>query len=200
MVTKELLLNMKEAGCIAVWFGVESGSQRVIDAMGKGFSLAQTMSAFKWAKEVGLMTIASTILGFPGETKETALKTIKLVEKISPDDVGYYIATPYPGTPMYDLVKENGWLKITDFDKYDTATPIFETPTLTMQELKRNPRAGFSKVLSSSYLCSPHVRQGGACMVFRQLEQLSRISLEQLSPNSDFESGFRHKLLMLSFP
>jgi hypothetical protein len=38
------------------------------------------------------------------------------------------------------------------------------------------------------------------CMVFRQLEQLSRISLEQLSPNSDFESGFRHKLLMLSFP
>ena len=145
MVTKELLLNMKEAGCIAVWFGVESGSQRVIDAMGKGFSLAQTMSAFKWAKEVGLMTIASTILGFPGETKETALKTIKLVEKISPDDVGYYIATPYPGTPMYDLVKENGWLKITDFDKYDTATPIFETPTLTMQELREIREQAFQR-------------------------------------------------------
>jgi anaerobic magnesium-protoporphyrin IX monomethyl ester cyclase len=145
MVTKELLLNMKEAGCIAVWFGVESGSQRVIDAMGKGFSLAQTMSAFKWAKEVGLMAIAGAILGFPGETKETALKTIKLVEKISPDDVGYYIATPYPGTPMYDLVKENGWLKITDFDKYDTATPTFETPTLTMQELREIREQAFQR-------------------------------------------------------
>jgi len=136
MVTKELLLKMKEAGCIAVWFGVESGSQRVIDAMRKGFSIAQTMRAFKWAKEVGLMTVASAILGFPGETKETALETINLVKRISPDAVGYYIATPYPGTPMYDFVKENGWLKITDFDKYDTATPIFETPALTMQELR----------------------------------------------------------------
>ena len=51
MVTKELLCNMRDAGCIAVWFGVESGSQRVIDAMGKGLLLTQTMHAFNWAKE-----------------------------------------------------------------------------------------------------------------------------------------------------
>jgi len=59
------------------------------------------------------------------------------MEKISPDDVGFYnIATPFPGTPMFDLVKKNGWLKITDFEKYDTTTPIFETPTLSMKELR----------------------------------------------------------------
>jgi radical SAM superfamily enzyme YgiQ (UPF0313 family) len=145
MVTKELLLNMKEAGCIAVWFGVESGSQRVIDAMGKGFSLTQTMNAFKWAKDVGLMTVASAILGFPGETKESALETIRLVEKISPDDIGYYIATPYPGTPMHDFVKEKGWLKITDFNKYDTATPTFEAPPLTMQELREIREKAFQR-------------------------------------------------------
>jgi anaerobic magnesium-protoporphyrin IX monomethyl ester cyclase len=91
------------------------------------------------------MTIAGVILGFPGETKETAFKTIKLVEKISPDDVGYYIATPYPGTPLYDLVKEKCWLKITDFDKYDTATPIFETPALTMQELREIREQAFQR-------------------------------------------------------
>jgi len=136
MVTKELLQKMKAAGCIAVWFGVESGSQRVIDAMGKGFSLSQTERAFKWAKEVGLMTVASVILGFPAETRESALETIKFVEKVKPDDVGYYIATPYPGTPMYEHVKKMGWLKTYDFDKYDTATPIFETPTLSMKELR----------------------------------------------------------------
>jgi radical SAM superfamily enzyme YgiQ (UPF0313 family) len=136
MVTKELLRIMKEAGCIAVWFGVESGSQPVLDAMKKGISPAQTMRAFKWAKEVGLMTVAGVILGFPGETKESVWETIKFVERISPNDVGYYIATPYPGTPLYDFVKENGQLKITDFDKYDTATPIFELPTLSMQELR----------------------------------------------------------------
>ncbi|MEM2108222.1 MAG: radical SAM protein [Candidatus Bathyarchaeia archaeon] len=145
MVTKELLCKMRDAGCIAVWFGVESGSQRVIDAMGKGFSVTQTMNAFKWAKDAGLMTIASVILGFPGETKESALETIKLVEKINPDDVGYYIATPYPGTPLYELVKEKGWLKITDFNKYDTATPTFETPTLKMQELREIREKAFQR-------------------------------------------------------
>ena len=136
MVTKELLYKMREAGCIAVWFGVESGSQKVVDAMGKGFSLPQAMRAFKWARDAGLMAVAGVIFGTPGETKETAWETIKLVEKINPDDVGFYIATPYPGTPMYDYVKKMGWLRVTDFDKYDTATPIFEIPTMTMQQLR----------------------------------------------------------------
>lgn len=136
MVTKELLLKMRKAGCIAVWFGVEAGSQRVIDAMGKGISIKQTVMAFKWAREAGLITVASVILGFPGETKETAWETMKLVERIKSDEIGIYIATPYPGTPMYDYVKEMGWLKIHDFNKYDTATPTFESPTLSMKELR----------------------------------------------------------------
>jgi anaerobic magnesium-protoporphyrin IX monomethyl ester cyclase len=153
MVTKDLLRDMRDAGCIAVWFGVESGSQLVIDAMGKGFLLAQTLKAFKWAKEVGLMTIAGTILGFPGETKGSALETMKFVERISPDDVGYYIATPYPGTPMYEFVKEKGLLKILDFDRYDTATPTFETPTLTMKELRSIREKAFQRFyLRPSYV------------------------------------------------
>ena len=145
MVTKGLLLEMKEAGCFAVWFGVESGSQRIIDSMRKGFFISQAMRAFKWAKDAGLLVIAGTILGFPGETKETAWETIKLVERLNPDDVGFYIATPYPGTPMYDLVKEQGWLKVTDFDKYDTATPIFETPTISMRELREIREQAFHR-------------------------------------------------------
>ena len=137
MVTKELLQEMKKAGCLAVWFGVEAGSKLVLDAMAKGLTLEKTKNAFKMAKDVGLMTVASVILGFPEETPETAWETIKFVEEIKPDDVGYYIATPYPGTPMYDFVKEKGWLKIEDFNKYDTATPTFETPTMPMKELRK---------------------------------------------------------------
>ncbi len=145
MVTKDLLQKMKDAGCIAVWFGVEAGSQRVIDAMGKGFTPNRTKKAFRLAQEVGLMTIASVVLGFPGETRESAWETINFVEKIKPDDVGYYIATPYPGTPMADYVKKMGWLRVTDFDKYDTATPIFELPTLGMQELREIREKAFHR-------------------------------------------------------
>jgi radical SAM superfamily enzyme YgiQ (UPF0313 family) len=145
MVNKELLQKMKDAGCIAVWFGVEAGSQEVIDAMGKGFTANKTKLAFKAAKEVGLMTIASVVFGFPGETKESAMATVKLVEELDPDDVGYYIATPYPGTPMADNVREMGWIKVTDFDKYDTATPIFELPTLTMKEVREIREQAFHR-------------------------------------------------------
>ncbi len=145
MVNKELLQKMKDAGCIAVWFGVEAGSQLVLDKMGKGFTAQLTKNAFKMAQDVGLMTIASVVFGFPGETKETAMETIKFIQEINPDDVGFYIATPYPGTPMADQVKKNGWLRVTDFNKYDTATPIFELPGLTMQEVREIREKAFHK-------------------------------------------------------
>jgi anaerobic magnesium-protoporphyrin IX monomethyl ester cyclase len=145
MVTKELLQKMKDAGCIAIWFGVEAGSQQVIDAMGKGFTANRTKQAFKMAKEVGLITVASVVFGFPGETRESAMATVKLVEEIDPDDIGYYIATPYPGTPMADYVKKMGWVKVTDFDRYDTATPIFELPTMSMKEVKKFREEAFHR-------------------------------------------------------
>ena len=145
MVNKEMLQKMKDAGCIAVWFGVEAGSQLVLDKMGKGFTAQLTKNAFKMAQDVGLMTIASVVFGFPGETKETAMETIKFIQEINPDDVGFYIATPYPGTPMAEQVKQNGWLRVTDFDRYDTATPIFELPDLTMQEVREIREKAFHK-------------------------------------------------------
>ena len=145
MVNKELLQKMKDSGCIAVWFGVEAGSQLVLDKMGKGFTGQLTKKAFKMAQDVGLLTIASVVFGFPGETKETAMETIKFIQGLNPDDVGFYIATPYPGTPMAEQVKKNGWLRVTDFNKYDTATPIFELPDLTMDEVREIREKAFHK-------------------------------------------------------
>jgi anaerobic magnesium-protoporphyrin IX monomethyl ester cyclase len=145
MVTKELLRTMKEAGCFAVWFGVESGSQTVLDAMRKGITPGQTIRAFKWAKEVGLMTVANVVLGFPGETKETIWETIKFIDRIKPSDVGYYIATPYPGTPLYAQVVKDGLLKITDFNKFDTATPVFDVGTMSGEELRELRERAFQR-------------------------------------------------------
>jgi radical SAM superfamily enzyme YgiQ (UPF0313 family) len=135
MVDREMLKTMRGAGCIAVWLGVESGSEAILGAMNKKIKLDQTRVAYKTAHDVGLMTIANVVLGFPGETEKTARETINFVKELNPDDVGFYVATPYPGTPMYEQVKEKGWLKVTDFNKYDTAGPTFETPWLTMEKL-----------------------------------------------------------------
>ncbi len=135
MVDRELMKTMRDAGCFAVWLGVESGSEIILGAMNKKIKIDQTKLAYKTAHELGLMTIANVVLGFPGETEQTARQTIKLVKELNPDDVGFYIATPYPGTPMYEEVIKKGWLRVTDFDKYDTAGPTFETPTLSMEKV-----------------------------------------------------------------
>jgi anaerobic magnesium-protoporphyrin IX monomethyl ester cyclase len=161
-ITKELLLKMRESGCVAVWFGIESGSPTILEAMGKGISLSQTIRAFKWAKEVGLRANPNVILGFPGETKKTAWETIKFVRRLSPNHMGCYtVATPYPGTPMYDLVKKNGWLRVTDFDKYDTETPIIETPMLSIKELGRIYDHVFKKYYNHpTYVIRMYVKGG----------------------------------------
>lgn len=144
MLTQELLAKMKEAGCISVWFGVESGTQQVLDAMKKGISPELTEKVLGWVREAGLKPVPNVILGFPGETKESAWKTIKFIEKVAPDAVGFYnVATPFPGTPMYDTVKAQGWLRVTDFDLYDTTRPIFETPQLSMKELGKLREGAF---------------------------------------------------------
>ena len=161
MVTRELLQLMKDSGCIAVWLGVEAGSQMVLDAMGKGYKLETIKKTFKTAEEVGLMTVASVVLGFPEETPETLRETTKFIEELNPDDVGYYMATPYPGTPMRELVIKNGWLRITDFNRYDTATPIFETPLISSKQLKEMRE----KALQSFYIRPSYIykmwRKGG---------------------------------------
>ncbi len=154
MMTKDLLVKMKNAGCASVWFGVESGTQQVLDEMKKGISIEQTLRTIGWVIELGLTPVPNVLLGFPGETKETAWKTIKFAEKVSPYNIAMYnIATPYPGTPMYDTVIKNGWLRVTNFDLYDATTPIFETPTLSLKDLT----ALYDKAFQSFYLRPSYV-------------------------------------------
>ena len=161
MVDRELMKTMRDAGCIAVWLGVESGSEAILGAMNKSIKLNQTRRAYKTAHDVGLMTIANVVLGFPGETEQTARETIRFVKELDPDDVGFYVATPYPGTPMYEQVVKNGWLRVTDFDKYDTATPTFETPQLSMERISEIRYKAYQQFyLRPSYLLKM-MRRGG---------------------------------------
>ena len=69
------------------------------------------------------------------------------MKELNPNDVGFYIATPYPGTPLYEEVKASGRLKVTDFDKYDTATPTFEIPNFTMAGAHADPGTSIPKLL-----------------------------------------------------
>jgi anaerobic magnesium-protoporphyrin IX monomethyl ester cyclase len=160
-VDQELLQTMADNGCITIWFGVESGSEKVLGEMHKKINRDQIRNAFNMAQKTGMMTVASAIIGFPGETEETAWETIKFINSLNVDDIGFYVATPYPGTPMYEQVIKNGWLRVTDFNKYDTATPTFETPWMSMQKIHDIRYKAFQKFyLRPSYVFRM-IRRGG---------------------------------------
>ena len=120
LVTLDMLKLMKKAGCWGIHFGVESGSQRLLDMIHKDITIQQIRDAFKWCKQAGIETRAFMMLGLPTETREESLQTIKFAKEINPDWAQFTITTPYPGTELYNQAKECGELKSIDWDNYQT--------------------------------------------------------------------------------
>lgn len=101
-VSLELLKTMKRCGCEKVAFGVESGSQRVLDLIGKGITVEQVRKAVYWAKQAGITHIEGNfIIGCdPSETAEDLEKTRQLIMSLPWSFVSVAVIVPYPGTPM----------------------------------------------------------------------------------------------------
>jgi len=107
-INEEMIQIMKEAGCIQIDFGVESGSQRILDEIiHKGITINQVINAFMLARKYGIRTLANFMIGLPTETHGDLNATIDLAEKINADDYVFSIATPLPGTELYDMVDED---------------------------------------------------------------------------------------------
>jgi radical SAM superfamily enzyme YgiQ (UPF0313 family) len=114
-VDRELLREMKKAGCSMILYGAESGSQRILDNLQKGTTVGQIVEAFRMTHEAGIKTYAAFMLGNPGETPETARQTIDLAKKLNPNIAVFFFTTAYPGTTIYNqglrdhTVQENWW-------------------------------------------------------------------------------------------
>ena len=104
MIDKETMQLMKKAGCHLIKFGVESGSNKILNSYKKGTNTEQAEAAFRWAHEVGLDTHAHLVLGGPGETPGTISQTIKFVKELDPTTASFGILTPYPGTELFEMV------------------------------------------------------------------------------------------------
>jgi radical SAM superfamily enzyme YgiQ (UPF0313 family) len=135
-VTLDLLQLMKCAGCEMVSYGVESGSQEILDLSRKHITLEQSRDAIRWTREAGLTSMAYFILGLPGETPETIEQTIRFSREINPDYVNFHVATPFPGTDLYDIAKGNGWLTTEDWSAYEEeGSAVMRTEHLSAEEL-----------------------------------------------------------------
>ena len=116
LVTQELLEKMKSAGCKAIWFGVESGSQRILDRINRHITLEQTENTFKLCKKVGIQVACSFMLGMPGETREDLQASFKFAEKLDADWCQFNIFIAYPDSKLYqEMLQTNSYTSLDDF-------------------------------------------------------------------------------------
>lgn len=134
LVNHELLTAMKNAGCEYIWFGVESGSNRVLELLNKGITIEDSLRAFELCKKVGIQTGASLMIGTPGETMEDIKKTLELRAKFFTmfnSDVWLNLFTGIPTSILYEKVIQKGWYKNMDEAGIcEIATPDFDRQKL----------------------------------------------------------------------
>lgn len=100
--TEQMAEAIAGAGCIQAEFGVESGSQRILNLMKKGITIAQVERAFSICKRHGLRTFANFMINTPTETAEDLKNTIKLAKKIKATHYGFFVTVPLLGTEIYN--------------------------------------------------------------------------------------------------
>lgn len=111
---RELIALMHRAGCEALYMGVESGSQRLLDFMKKGITLEQIHNVFRWCRETGIKTAASFIVGVPTETPAERRMTVDLSRAIRPTTCSLNVFVGIPRSPLYDYVLENDLYEYVD--------------------------------------------------------------------------------------
>lgn len=158
LVDKELLRHMKQAGCYAIAYGIESASPEILDTLNKDITLEQAEEAVRLAQQVGLQTIGYFMLGSPGESLETIGKTIEFAKRLKIDFAQFAITTPFPGSQLYDLYLKGGrhdiaWEDFVYWKAGALVAPVFETNGISRAELQHWVRRAYKEFyVRPSYL------------------------------------------------
>jgi anaerobic magnesium-protoporphyrin IX monomethyl ester cyclase len=143
LISRDLLKEMKAAGCKTIWFGGESGSPRILKKLNKTVTLEQMERALKMCREAGIQTACSFLLGIPGETAADMKATFKFARKIDPDWCRFNVFVAVPGSALYDEVMQKGlYDRIEDFAAY-VKTDDFNYDSLL--EVQRKFHRGFNR-------------------------------------------------------
>ncbi|MBI5410257.1 MAG: radical SAM protein [Nitrospirae bacterium] len=146
LINEEVLRKMKEAGCTAIMLGVESGSNEILKHVNKKLTKEQIYDSFQLLHQVGFETTATFTMGLPWDTKETIQETIDFAKAINPSFAMFYVATPFPGSPIWEICLQKGIPLSRDWENYriipfeidlDKFAPVFDTSRLSVEDLKR---------------------------------------------------------------
>ncbi len=142
-IDQELLTKMKESGCYLLAFGIESGNQEILDRVNKRLNIDMAPKIIKMVKDNGIETWGFFIIGLPGETRETARKTIEFAKKIPLDRAQFCMFTPLPGSDIFnEWVKKEG-IENFDWEKFNFFNVIYESDSLKKEDLVELQKKAF---------------------------------------------------------
>jgi radical SAM superfamily enzyme YgiQ (UPF0313 family) len=137
-VDEEMLKLMGQAGCWYISWGIESADEQILRRTRKGYRKEQVLQALRWARASGISNWGYFIIGLPGETEETIRNTIAYAKELPLDIALFHIAAPYPGTPFFFEVVENGWFRPgTKWEEVDMErSTVLDYPGLSAERLE----------------------------------------------------------------
>jgi anaerobic magnesium-protoporphyrin IX monomethyl ester cyclase len=136
-IDEEMLQLMGRAGCMLIAWGIESGNEVILKRAHKGYKMEQAHRALRWAHEAGIKNWGYFIIGLPGETVQTIQETIAVSKALPLDIALFHVAAPYPGTPFFFEVVENGWFRPgTNWEAVDMdQVTVLDYPDLKAEDL-----------------------------------------------------------------
>lgn len=137
-VDEEMLRLMGRAGCWYISWGIESANEAILKRTHKGYRKERAIQALNWAHAAGIHNWGYFIIGLPGETEETIQETIAYAKSLPLDIALFHIAAPYPGTPFFYEVAENGWFRPgTNWEEVDMdQSTVLDYPGLPAERLE----------------------------------------------------------------
>ena len=149
-ISPELLALMKKAGCYEIGFGIESGSDRILQFIKKATTTDSVRKGVKMTQEAGIDVRGFFMIGFPTETREEIMQTIEFAKELDVDVAQFMVSTPFPGTEMWEIAKSNGTIS-DDWNSFTFYAPDkmpFSSNLLSGEELL----ALYKKAYKSYYL------------------------------------------------
>jgi len=138
-VNEEFFIKAKKAGCHSIGFGIESGSQMILDSINKRTTLADIRKAIKLCKKAGIESVGYIIIGLPKDTEKTIRETINFAKSLDLDMAKATLLMPFPGTAVFKELDEQGLILSKDWNKYNyhssSAKEVFTHPNLDWDTL-----------------------------------------------------------------
>ena len=151
-VNEALLTKLKHAGTVWIGYGLETSDEAGLELMKKDLHVDQLSKAVAYTKKLGIECQIHFIIGSPGATYETFKKDLDFADEAAPDQVRYFNLIPYPGTELFEWVKQNGKFLHQPEDylndlNYWGEEPVFETDEFPREERIQAFREGQDKVM-----------------------------------------------------